>query len=275
MPQDDRFLSDRFPRSAKYHPEWIHKNVTTGTGNTLWLTEWLAEAMQLEPGMRVLDLGCGGAVSSIFLAREFGTQVWATDLWFSASDNLQRIREAGLMDRVFPLHADARALPYAGEFFDAIVCIDAYPYFGTDALYLNYITQFVRPGGQFGIAGAGLVQEFGDDVPGHLREFWTQDMWAFHSASWWRSHWERTGIMKIELAETMPEGSRYWLDWQLTAYPENHAEIETLKADNGRYLAWFRMVGRRNPEAKLESYCWPDTMKSLPASYEPRPLLRT
>ena len=38
--------------------------------------------------MRVLDLGCGLAMSSIFLRREFDVQVWATDLWFNASENL-------------------------------------------------------------------------------------------------------------------------------------------------------------------------------------------
>ena len=38
-------------------------------------------ATGLEPGMRVLDLGCGKGLSSIFLAKEFGVQVWAADLW--------------------------------------------------------------------------------------------------------------------------------------------------------------------------------------------------
>jgi ubiquinone/menaquinone biosynthesis C-methylase UbiE len=60
---------------------------------------------------------------------------------------------------VFPLHADARSLPFAPEFFDAIVCIDSFPYFGTDDLYLNYVAHFVKPGGPIGVAGAGLVQE--------------------------------------------------------------------------------------------------------------------
>jgi cyclopropane fatty-acyl-phospholipid synthase-like methyltransferase len=55
--------------------------------------------------MRVLDLGCGRAASSIFLRREFGVQVWATDLWFSVSEKIQRIRDAGVEDGVFPIHA--------------------------------------------------------------------------------------------------------------------------------------------------------------------------
>src|SRR5213592_4434799 len=116
-------------------------------------------ALDLRPGMRVLDLGCGRAMSSIFLHREFGVQVWATDLWFSTAENLQRIRDAGVTDGVFPMHADARALPFATEFFDAVVSIDSFVYYGTDDLYLGYLARFLKPGGALGIAGAGLMQE--------------------------------------------------------------------------------------------------------------------
>jgi cyclopropane fatty-acyl-phospholipid synthase-like methyltransferase len=54
-------------------------------------------------------MGCRKAMSSIFLARESGVRVWATDLWISATDNWKRIREAGVEDRVFLIHAEARA----------------------------------------------------------------------------------------------------------------------------------------------------------------------
>ena len=91
MSMDERLISDRFPRASAYHPEWVLANVSGGA-NALWMTEWLCESLDLRPGMRVLDLGCGRAMSSVFLRREFGVQVWATDLWFSPSENLQRIR---------------------------------------------------------------------------------------------------------------------------------------------------------------------------------------
>src|SRR5436189_5969407 len=117
--------AERFPRSSRYNPEWILASFSGGA-NPLWLTEWLTEAMELRPGMRVLDLSCGRAMSSIFLHREFGVQVWAVDLWISASENLQRIRDAGVADAVFPIHADARSLPFAAEFFDAIISIDSF-----------------------------------------------------------------------------------------------------------------------------------------------------
>lgn len=272
MSADDPLSSESFPRSSQYHPEWIVANASGGA-NSLWLTEWLATALDLRPGMRVLDLGCGKACSSIFLRREFGVQVWATDLWISASENIQRIRDAGVEDGVFPLHADARSLPFASDFFDGIVCLDAFPYFGTDDLYLNYLAHFAKVGGQIGIAGSGLAQEIQGPVPEHLRELWSQDLWALHSTTWWRRHWERTGIVDVEIADTMPEGWQFWLDWQHAAAPGNVTEIKALEADAGRFLAYIRVVGRRS-DVKLEEYCWPDTTRSFPAQYTKKPLLR-
>jgi SAM-dependent methyltransferase len=274
MTADTRLVSDRFPRSSQYHPEWVLANASGGA-NALWLTEWLTAVLDLRPGARVLDLGCGRASSSIFLRREFGVQVWATDLWFSATENSQRIRDAGVEDGVFPFHADARSLPFASNFFDAIICVDSFPYFGTDDLYLNYLAHFVKPGGPVGIAGAGLVREVEGSVPPHLRGFWTQDLWALHSAPWWRHHWERTGIMDIDVADTMPDGWQFWLEWQRAVAPENATEIKALETDSGSYLTYVRLVGRRRDQVQLEEYCWPDTMRSFSEQYTKRPLLRS
>ena len=74
--------------------------------NVLWLADALSEVVELRPGMNVLDLGCGRAVSSIFFAREFGVRVWATDLWIPASENWQRVVEAGCEASVYPIHAE-------------------------------------------------------------------------------------------------------------------------------------------------------------------------
>ena len=266
---DERFVLQQFPRSSAYHPEWVITGVS-GAANPLWMTEWLAAALDLEPGMRVLDIGCGRALSSIFLHREFGVQVWATDLWFSVTENLQRIRDAGVENGVFPIHADARSLPFAAEFFDAIVSIDSFVYYGTDDLYLNALARFVKPGGWVGIAGAGLVREIAGAVPEHLRGWWTPDLWCLHSAAWWRRHWERTGIMDIELADTLPEGWRLWRDWQSVIAPDNVAEIEALEADRGNYLGYVRLVGRRRAGVQLE-----EPIMSVPTRYTKRPLLRS
>jgi cyclopropane fatty-acyl-phospholipid synthase-like methyltransferase len=69
-----RLLSDRFPHSSQYHPDGVVPN--RFGSHPLWIAEWLAGGMDLQPGQRVLDLGCGKGLSSIFLARKFGAQVW-------------------------------------------------------------------------------------------------------------------------------------------------------------------------------------------------------
>jgi len=267
---DERFDSPRFPRSSAYHPEWVLAGVS-GAANPLWMTEWLAEAMHLRSGMRVLDLGCGRATSSIFLHREFGVQVWATDLWFNASENLRRIRDAGVEDGVFPIHADARMLPFAADFFDAIVSIDSFSYYGTDDLYLNDLARFVKPGGPIGIAGAGLMREMdADPIPPHLRDWWAADQpWCLHSAAWWRRHWGRTGILDVEVADTLADGWRIWLAWLKLIAPDNATEIHTLEADGGSHLGYVRVIGRRRPEAQLS-----EPVVSVPTQYVKRPLLR-
>jgi SAM-dependent methyltransferase len=260
--------SARFPRASKYSLEWIRSSASGGA-NSLWLCEWLAEALDLKPGMRVLDLGCGLAASSIFLHREFQVEVWATDLWFSASDNLRRIEDAEAGGGVFPIHSDARSLPFAAGFFDAIVSIDSFVYYGTDDLYLNYLARFVRPSGLIGIAGAGLMVEIEGDVPGHLQSWWEPSMWCLHSAGWWRRHWERTGIVDVECADQLENGWRFWLDWQRAIAPTNTLEIETLEADRGRHLGYVRVVGRRREDARLD-----EPIISIPTEYEPQRLLR-
>ncbi len=265
---DTRLLSEQFPRSSKYHPEWVIAGASGGA-NALWLTEWLAAALDLQPGMRVLDLGCGRATSSIFLHREFGVQVWATDLWFSASENFKRIRDAGLDDGVVPIHADARSLPFAEDYFDAIVSIDSFFYYGTDDHYLSYLARFVKPSGQIGIAGAGFSQEIEDPIPEHLRQWWTTDCWCLHSAAWWRRHWERTGIVDIHLADAMPDGWQRWLDWHRVIAPDNHPEIQALEADCGRYFGYVRVVSRRRSDVEL-----PEHIVSVPTEYSEKPLFR-
>jgi cyclopropane fatty-acyl-phospholipid synthase-like methyltransferase len=270
MSSSEQLISSQFPRSNTYHPDWVLESISGGA-NSLWLTEWLNSKLDLKSGMNVLDLGCGRAASSIFLAREYGVIVWATDLWFNASENLQRVRDAGIEQRVFPIHADARNLPYAAEFFDAIVSMDAIPYFGTDDHYLSYLAKFVKPGGIIATALAGFVDEITGDVPNHLAEWMGAEplLRSMHSAPWWRRHWEQTGIVDIKLADSMTNGWQVWLEWLRTIAPDNQIEIQALQADGGRHLTYNRVIASRRPDVRLE-----DPLVSIPSSYSRKPLLR-
>jgi len=244
----------QFPLSSKYDPQWILDNQMGP--NALILTEWLCQEMELEPGMKVLDMGCGKVMSSIFLARELGVQVWANDLWISSTDNWQRIKEAGLEANIYPIYAEARSLPYSEDFFDAIVCLDSYIYYGADDLYLNYFRKFVRSGGQIGIVVPGLAKDFNGPVPEHLTRpqksggiFWSEGCWSFHTVDWWQHFWERTGLVDVEVADFMPDGWRVWQEFAQFVSDSGNTffldEAEALEVDKGECLALIRMIARR------------------------------
>lgn len=239
--------TDDFPRSASYDPVWMLEN-TMGP-NAVWLAEALSQVLNLQPGMRVMDLGCGKAISSIFLAREFQLQVWATDLWISASDNWQRVRTANVDHQVFPIYAEAHALPFANDFFDALVSLDAYHYFGTADLYLSYVSRFVRPGGSISIVVPGIIHEFNAGLPAHLNSLWPADWWSFHSPDWWRRHWEKTGLVDVEVADLIPDGWKHWLRWMEVCldagFPSSEEDIVILRADAGQTLGFTRIVARK------------------------------
>jgi SAM-dependent methyltransferase len=242
----------RYPRSAGYDARWQFDHAMGP--HPLWLLESLADVMPLEVGARVLDLGCGKAITSIFLAREYGATVWAADLWIEPTENLVRIRDAGVDDRVFPVKVEAHAVPFAEGFFDAIVSIDAFHYFGTDDLYLAYLSRFVRPGGRIGIVVPGLVDEL-DAVPEHLRDCWEPDYYSFHSPAWWARHWRRSGVVDDVSADLVPDGWEAWLRWDelgarfLTGWRRDVCErfVAALRRDAGATLGFTRIVATRRP----------------------------
>lgn len=88
--------------------------------------------------MKILDLGCGKGFTSIFLAKEFGVQVYATDLWITAAENFERFKKLGLEDRIIPIHANALDLPYAGKlFWCVVISADSYHYFGNTPEFMD------------------------------------------------------------------------------------------------------------------------------------------
>jgi len=237
----------QFPMSARYDAEWIMESQMGPCA--IWLLEFLMEQMTLKPGMRVLDMGCGMGMTSIFLAREYGVTVFANDLWVKATDNYKRFKEAGLEDKIIPIHADARSLPYAEDFFDAIIAIDSYFYFGTDAFYLDYFSKFAKNDAQIGIVYPALTMEFENgNVPSYMMPFWNWSMHGYHSPEWWARLWNICQHIDVEVSDLLPNGYEVWLHWEKIRHllrGEKSDDCNLLEADKGNYLTFGRTVGRK------------------------------
>jgi SAM-dependent methyltransferase len=250
----DLLMKAEFPRSSGYDPAWMLDNQMGP--NALWLAEWLCETLPLSRESRILDLGCGKAMTSIFLAQEFEARVWAVDLWIDPDNNWRRIVAAGCAERVCPLRSEAHALPFAEGFFDVVVSVDAYQYFGTDVLYLDYLARFVRPGGAIGVVVPGLTQSIGDEIPAHLslpqangKVCWEDSCRSFLTNAQWRELFSRCNKVTDVTVDTQTDGWRHWADFEraLELAGKNlfPSDAEALERDRGRYLGFHRLKARR------------------------------
>lgn len=231
-----------YPRASAYDAGWL-LSLNMGP-NPLWLLEDLLRDVELKASMRVLDLGCGKGATSVFLARELGVEVWAADLWIERSQREAVFRDAGVGDSVHAVDADVRRLPFEDEFFDAILSIDAWEYFGTDDHLLPTVLRVVRRGGPIGMATPAMrteVREL-DFIPQHIRSVVGWEALAWHTEAWWEQQWRLGELVASIEARLQPDGWSDWLRWARAVLAHGEAgakpSIDMLEADEGRLLTF-------------------------------------
>lgn len=212
---------DRYPRSSGYDPHWV-RGLDMGP-HPLWQLEDLLPQLDLRPGQRVLDLGCGRGATSVFLARELGVEVLAVDLWVPEHEVRDVVAAAGVGELVQVVNADVRRTGLGEETVDAVVSIDAFEYFGTDTRLLPELPPVLRPGGRITMSTPALAADpYDHDPPAALLALLGGEVAGWHAPAWWRRHWELSGLLS-DVTATMQPGSREdWIRWQrLVAGPDD------------------------------------------------------
>jgi len=214
--------------------------------NAMRITEEMAHFLPIFPGMRILDLGCGMGISSILLAEKYDVIVFAADLWIAPAENAQRFANLGLDAKIFPLLVDAtKELPFAHEYFDMIISVDAYQYFGNNDVMLPKLLPFVKKGGFMAVAVPGFIKDFPEgELPEEVQPFWAPD-WYFYSPSWWRALWEKeSGIVVVECRE-MDSCQQAWDEWLQSPSPYAQQDLPMMEAGVGKYFNIIQMIGQK------------------------------
>ena len=114
----------KYEKTSKYDIDLINEKIMGP--NPLKLEEELMKDNLIKPGSVVMDLGSGQGITSVFLVKEYGFKVYATDLWSEPEENQKFFNEMGLTDdQIIPVKMDATDLKYEKEFFDAVVSTDS------------------------------------------------------------------------------------------------------------------------------------------------------
>ena len=233
-------------KSTTYDPKIVNEKIMGP--NPLKLTEELLQDHTIRPGAAVMDLGSGQGITSVFLAKEYGFRVFAADLWSDPSENMRFFEQMGLSaENIVPIHADATALPFAREFFDAVVCIDAYNYFGRDKAYLGeHLLPFVKHGGYIYIAVPGMKKDLHDDLPPELLLSWTPEQLDYiHDAAYWEDIIRATEGIEILSIHEMESNEEAWNDWLATDNEYAKGDRKTMEAGGGKYMNFIAIILRR------------------------------
>ncbi|HEX3299499.1 MAG TPA: methyltransferase domain-containing protein [Actinomycetota bacterium] len=103
------------------------------------------EALELKPGDRLLDVGCGTGAASRRAAAVAGSVVGA-DL---SSEMLKEARQlARGIDNVTFVQADAEALPLEDASFTAILCTNSFHHYPNPAAAIGEMARVLVPGGR-------------------------------------------------------------------------------------------------------------------------------
>lgn len=230
-------------RSKKYDTPELQAKIMGP--NPIKLQEELLCNNKIPSGAIVCDLGSGQGLTSVFLAKEYGFSVYAADLWSDPEENRVFFEEMGISsEQITPVKADAAALPFEKNFFDAIVSTDSYNYFGRDPKYLGEkLLPFVKSGGYIYIAIPGMKKDCHCKLPSELLLSWTPEQLDYiHDLAYWENIIKQTDGAEILSIHEMESNDEVWSDWlkQNNEYAIN--DRKSMGAGSGKYLNFIAII---------------------------------
>ena len=203
----------KYVKTKKYDRDLIKQKIMGP--NPLKLEEELMDDNKIKTGSIVMDLGSGQGITSVFLAKEYGFKVYATDLWSEPEENQKFFTEMGLTEKeIIAVKADATDLKYEKVFFDAVVSTDSYNYFGRDPGYLDEkLLPFVKKGGYIYIVVPGMKKDCHDNIPEELLLSWTPEQLDYiHDIEYWENIVSKSTSSEIVSIYEMESNEECWID---------------------------------------------------------------
>ena len=236
----------KYIKSEKYNTPALQAKIMGP--NPIKLEEELLLKHRIPTGSVVCDLGSGQGLTSVFLAKEYGFTVYAADLWSDPEENRSFFDAIGLdREQIIPVKADAADLPFEKEFFDAVISVDSYNYFGRDEHYLDdKLLPFVKSGGYIYIAIPGMKQDCYDHLPQELLLSWTPEQLDYmHDIAYWSEMIGKCKGAEVISVKEMESNEEVWADWLSQENEYAVGDRKAMEAGGGKYLTFIAIVMRK------------------------------
>lgn len=231
----------KYIKSQKYNS---YMNMIMGP-NPVKLTEELMTENKTPSGSTVMDLGSGQGLTSVFLAKEYGFKVYAADLWSDPKENRKFFTSTRLDEnQIIPVKADAENLHFEKEFFDAVVSVDSYNYFGRDKDYLDKkLLPYVKKGGYIYIAIPGMKKDYHSNLPKELLLSWTEDQMLYmQDIGYWKNILSHSKMSCIVSINEMESNEEVWQDWLKQDNEYAKGDRASVEAGALNYLNFISIV---------------------------------
>ena len=199
---------------------------------TLEMAQPVIEACDIQPGMRVLELGAGSGQVACVLAKHWNCTVVTLEPWNDCQEIQDRAERDGVWERVIPLKLEVQHLPFPRNSFDAAIAFGTLEMIGEDRpIALEQVKRVLKPGACFGIGEAMNL-----DV--------SQPTFQHDTLEQNRELFEHHGF-EIAQAGYFERAYQWWLDNADRLNREQDPWIQHTRADGGRSVSMGMVIGRK------------------------------
>jgi len=141
---------NQYSRKGILRYEAIFGRTYVSVGGETTTREFVSQ-LDLKPGMKVLDIGCGTGGSAFYMARTYGVDVHGIDLatnMIAIANDYRNEMEPHVKHRVQFYVEDAVSMPYPHNFYDVVYSRDTILHIpGKEDLFRKFLST-LKPGGK-------------------------------------------------------------------------------------------------------------------------------
>ena len=169
----------------------------------------LAQRMGIQPGDKVLELGCGIGGPGRDIAAATGATVAGLSISIKQLQNLRRISQEVDSPYTGAIMGDMQQVPVRDGSLDHVYSINAIYHVNDPAAVIKESHRTLKPGGRFAVDDWFVTDQTSDNQLDQLRHNWSTGSNGFHNFDQFRQQAEDTGFRVLQIRDFTAEAGAF------------------------------------------------------------------